>query len=417
MLFKKDSQYYKFCAYGFFKNLRFFDAFLLLFFIEKGLTYPQIGVLYAFREVVINVFEILSGVIADIFGRKKAMVASFAMYILSFVLFYCFHHFYGFLIAFLFFGLADSFQTGTHKAMILAYLKRNKWHEAKTIYYGRTRSWSQRGAALSALISALVVFFTGSYSVVFIMAIVPYFIDLILLSTYPSYLNGDINGNITEVVSLLKTYMRQLTKALKQKAAITNIMLTSNFTGYYKASRDYLQVLVAHTALAFPMFQSVDEKQNAAVYIGLAYFVLYLISSLVARKAYLIEGWIKDTEKSLRWTQYAGWLCGLLAGVCHVNEYYSVAIVLFSLIFVVQNMRRPIAVKYVSNLFDENIMAGVLSVESQSETFWAALVALALGFLVEFYGLGWGIGILSVLIICLSVAMGVLNKLRIKNKE
>lgn len=62
--YTRNKQYVKFCAYGFLKNLRFFDAFLLLFFLENGTSYSQIGILYAAREIVINVFEIPSGIIA-----------------------------------------------------------------------------------------------------------------------------------------------------------------------------------------------------------------------------------------------------------------------------------------------------------------------------------------------------------------
>ena len=38
-MFRKDLQYYKFCLYGFLKNLRFFEAFLILFFLEGGLSF------------------------------------------------------------------------------------------------------------------------------------------------------------------------------------------------------------------------------------------------------------------------------------------------------------------------------------------------------------------------------------------
>ena len=65
----KDKQYYKFCLYGFLKNLRFFDAFFILFLLSKEITYGEIGILYALREVTINLFEIPSGIVADTYGR------------------------------------------------------------------------------------------------------------------------------------------------------------------------------------------------------------------------------------------------------------------------------------------------------------------------------------------------------------
>ena len=123
----RDKQYYKFCAYGFLKNLRFFDAFLILFLLEKGLNFTQIGVLYALREIIINVFEIPSGIFADTYGRKISLVNSLILYIISFIIFYLSSEFYLFSIAFISFGIGDAFRSGTHKGMIMQYLKINNW--------------------------------------------------------------------------------------------------------------------------------------------------------------------------------------------------------------------------------------------------------------------------------------------------
>jgi len=410
MLFNKDAQYYKFCAYGFFKNLRFFDAFLLLYFIEKGLSYSQIGILYAFREIVINVFEILSGIIADALGRKKALVTSFVLYLLSFFMFYAFDRFWGFIIAFLFFGLADAFRTGTHKAMILAYLKKHNWLAAKTVYYGRTRSWSQKGSALSALIGAFLVFYTGDYSLIFLFSTVPYLIDLVLLSTYPNYLNGEVNTKGVSWLLHVKSYLLQLFSLFKQAAAIKPIVLSSHFTGFYKATRDYLQLIITQVALALPLFVDGSPKQNVAFYIGLVYFLLYLINALVTRKAYLVESWFSSSGGALKGLQVLAWIAGVVSGFCYVYDYYLLAMLLFGFIVVVQNIRRPITVKYVSDRFEDKLMASVLSVESQSETIFAAAIALLLGCLVEMYGLGWGIGILSVLLLCISAIVDSVRK-------
>jgi hypothetical protein len=57
-----------------------------------------------------------------------------------------------------------------------------------------------------------------------------------------------------------------------------------------------------------------------------------------------------------------------------------------------------LGVKYISQQFEEKIMASVMSVESQSETLFAALMALILGFVVNYFGLGWGITSISALL-------------------
>ena len=45
---------FRFCLYSFLKSQRYFEAFIVLAFLERGLTFLQIGGLVAFREVMIN---------------------------------------------------------------------------------------------------------------------------------------------------------------------------------------------------------------------------------------------------------------------------------------------------------------------------------------------------------------------------
>ena len=89
--FSKNLQFRKFQAYGFLKNLRFFEPFLMLFFLEKGITYLQIGTLYAIREITINLFEIPSGLVADAWGRRRTLAGSFLFYLSSFTCFLFYH--------------------------------------------------------------------------------------------------------------------------------------------------------------------------------------------------------------------------------------------------------------------------------------------------------------------------------------
>ncbi|MFO7780135.1 MAG: hypothetical protein R6W94_00755, partial [Spirochaetia bacterium] len=49
--FPRDLQYAKFSAYGFLKNLRFFEPFMILFLLGQGLSYLQVGTLYAANAV------------------------------------------------------------------------------------------------------------------------------------------------------------------------------------------------------------------------------------------------------------------------------------------------------------------------------------------------------------------------------
>ena len=67
---------FRFCLYGFLKNQQYFEPFLILAFRQKGLSFAMIGLLVGFREICINLMEVPSGAIADVTGRRRAMIAT-----------------------------------------------------------------------------------------------------------------------------------------------------------------------------------------------------------------------------------------------------------------------------------------------------------------------------------------------------
>lgn len=78
----------KFSAYGFLKNLKFFEPYLVIYLLGSGYSLFQIGLLYSIREMITYIFEVPSGIIADYYGRKKNFICVF--HFTSFHLFYFF---------------------------------------------------------------------------------------------------------------------------------------------------------------------------------------------------------------------------------------------------------------------------------------------------------------------------------------
>ncbi len=154
---KKDRQIIKFCFYGFLKNLRFFEPFLVIYLLSMDLSLFKIGLLYSIREITNYIFEVPSGMFADNYGKRTELSLCFIIYIISFVFFFIGGEFWVFVIAMFFFGLGEAFRSGTHKAMILSYLEEKGWFSFKGLVYGRTRSYSLIGSSLSAFLSIVFV--------------------------------------------------------------------------------------------------------------------------------------------------------------------------------------------------------------------------------------------------------------------
>ena len=176
---------FRFSLYGFLKNQTYFEPFLILAFLEKDLSFFQIGILIGFREVCINIFEIPSGAVADLYGRRRSMIFSFLAYIASFLVFGYSASFAALFLAMFAFALGDSFRTGTHKAMIFEWLRMQGRESERTQVYGFTRSWSKIGSAVSVVVASAFIFTGARYSDIFLLAVIPYALNIVNFMGYP----------------------------------------------------------------------------------------------------------------------------------------------------------------------------------------------------------------------------------------
>lgn len=382
--FTKDRQYFKFCSYGFLKNLRFFDPFLFLFFLDKGLGFVEIGFLVSFREILVYIMEIPAGILADVFGRRKIMILAFISYIISFSLFYFAGSYWVFLISFVFYGFGDAFRQGTHKSMIIDYLRLNGWLASKTTYYGHTRSWSQMGSAISSLVAAALVVISGNYQVVFLFSTIPYFLNLLMMATYPKELDGLVgtSSNIS-----LKLKFRQVFSDLRhtcrKPAVLKAVANLSFYTGFYKASKDYLQPLLETIAISMPLFLVLHEKQRSAVLIGVIFFMLHLVTALASRSSGRFARSFSFIGRPLNLTLIAGFVFGLVAGIFYSQGWMIAAAIFFVLIYAVENLRKPAGISYLTDHTDHTVLSSALSFQSLAETLVAAALAPLIGWIAD----------------------------------
>tara|TARA_R110000868_G_scaffold291085_5_gene551456 strand:+ start:6774 stop:8021 length:1248 start_codon:yes stop_codon:yes gene_type:complete len=399
----KNKQYFKFCAYGFLKNLRFFDAFLLLFFLESGISYTQIGALYALKEIVINISEIPSGLLADTYGRKKSLIVAFLLYIISFMVFYFFNTFYIFILAIAFYGIGDAFRTGTHKGMIMDYLAFNNWQAHKANYYGHTRSWSQKGSAISALIAGGLVLYSGSYRVIFLYSIIPYLLNFINIYTYPNTLNYAINGQKENQKVTMAFVFKSFIKSLKQPKVLQIINSSALHSAYLKAIKDYIQPVMLHVALLIPILISFDAKRKSGFIIGIIYFIIYLLTSYASKKSFKISELVKRNIPKL--TLILGLIAGFICGILYHFELWVLALLFFTCIYIFENIRKPLLTGEIADHVAPEILTSVISAQSFFSTITTSVLALSIGILADLLGIGISFIIISAFLLLFTILL------------
>ncbi len=394
----KDKQYYKFCLYGFLKNLRFFEPFFILFFLGKDLTFLQIGTLYAVREIAINVFEIPSGIIADTFGRRKTLASSFLIYILAFIIFYSGFQFALYILAMLFYALGDAIRSGVNKAMIIDYLKRTGQQAHKIEYYGHTRSWSQFGSALSSLAGGALYFFNQNLDVIFLFSIIPYLLDFANVLAYPKYLDQNI-VKPRSISANLKLISSTFIQAFKEPTLLTALVNSSIYSGFYKSIKDFIQPFLKTLIIQLPVLLFLNNDEKTAILLGLIYFVIFMVNSSASRNASKVAGWYRSAGSFLNWSLFCGVLLGLFSGLMMQFYISTWAILLFIIILLIENARKPACISIITDKSEQIVHSSVLSVASQLGSVFSALFVLMIGYLADVYGVGLGIAFVSVIML------------------
>jgi MFS family permease len=368
--------------------------------MSKGISFLEIGILYATREIAINLFEIPSGIIADTFGRRKTLASSFLVYIIAFIVFYLYSSFLLFLFAMLFYALGDAIRSGINKAMIVDYLKRTNQINFKVEYYGHTRSWSQFGSAISSLAGGILLFFNKNLDAIFLFSIIPYLFDFFNVLSYPKYLDEQKTKYLSTKENL-KFITTSFIKAFKSKPLLHSLINSSIYSGYYKAIKDFIQPFLKSLIISIPIFLYLSNDEKTALFLGIIYFVIFLVNSFVSRSASKIENLFTTQANFLNFSLFFGVIVGLASGV--LMEYFNsiFAILLFIIVLSIENSRKPSGVSNITDNSEDDIHAGILSVQSQLASLFAAIIMMSIGFLADMFSVGVGIMISSFAILLL----------------
>jgi MFS family permease len=379
---------FRFCLYGFLKNQQYYDPFLILAFLQKGLSFGAIGVLIGFRAVCVNLMEVPSGAMADMLGRRRSMIASLLAYIASFALFGFFDQLWILFVAMSLFSIGEAFRTGTHKAMIFDWLEREDRLLEKTAVYGRTRSWSKLGSAVSVVIATGLVFSTEQYSSVFLFCILPYVLGIVNLLGYPSYLDGPRQGD-RRLGGVLRTAVVVFVQSVRRPRLRRLLVESMSYEGLFRSGKDYIQPVIKAACVSLPLMLAVgdrlhlDERQRTAIGVGIVYFVSHLLSSFAARGAGSFANRFGGEDRAARllWVVdlaiFAMMAGGILTGIL------PIVILAFVLLAIFQNFWRPILVSRVASHADSAQTATVLSVESQAKNLFIAVGAPLLGWSID----------------------------------
>jgi hypothetical protein len=189
--------------------------------------------------------------------------------------------------------------------------------------------------------------------------------------------------------------------AFKNKSLLHSLVNSSAYSGYYKATKDFIQPFLKSLILSIPIFLYLSNDEKTALFLALIYFLIFIVNSIVSRNASKIEKLFVSQITFLNFSFLFGVFVGLLSGVLmeYLNSVF--AVVLFIIVLSIENGRKPSSVANITDNSEKEVHAGVLSVQSQLASIFAAALMLGIGFLADIFSVGIGIAVVSFILLLL----------------
>lgn len=169
-----NSNRYILYSIAFLQGLVFYGAFSVVFRESRGLGLSYIFILQSIFLVLMMIFEIPWGIIADEIGYKKTLVISYGLFLVSKIVFYYSYSFFGFLMEAIISAIAISGISGCDSAMLYSSIDKNDSDKVFGIY----GAMGTAGFLISSLISGILV--KRSIDLLAFATIIPYTIAFLI---------------------------------------------------------------------------------------------------------------------------------------------------------------------------------------------------------------------------------------------
>lgn len=354
---------------------------IVLFFQEHGLTLTEVMILQSIYSFSVALFEIPSGFIADVFGRKRTIVLSTIFTFIGFLVFSFFGGFYAFAIAQVLVGIGGSLMSGSDSAIIYDTLLETNSKTNYTKIEGRTYAIGNFSEAFAGILGGFLA--VGSiYMPIYVQTSILFFsIPIAFTLIEPSmHKENKLDRSFKAVLEVVKF-------AMVDNQKLKWLIIYSSAMGVATLSMAWF---------AQPFFKSINIP---LAYFGILWAVLNFSAGLTSFNAHKLEK--KDKNyKMLFYLALAMSTSFMFLG--YNTSFFGLIFILF--IYLLRGLVTPILRNAINENTTSNKRATVLSIRSLIIRISFAISAPILGYIadnyslaISFYGLAIVVGFFSIL--------------------
>ena len=354
---------------------------IVLFFQEHGLTLTEVMVLQSIYSFSVALFEIPSGFIADVFGRKKTILLSTIFTFIGFLVFSFFGGFYEFAIAQVLVGIGGSLMSGSDSAIIYDTLVETKSKNTYTKIEGRTYAIGNFSEAFAGILGGFLA--VGSiYMPIYVQTSILFFSIPIALTLIEPKMQKEnkLDRKFEAVLEVIRF-------ALVDNKRLKWLIIYSSAMGVATLSMAWL---------AQPFFKAINIP---LAYYGIIWAILNFSAGLSSFNAYQFDEKYHN-YKILFYISLAMPISFMFLGLN--ASFFGLIFILF--IYLLRGIVTPILRNSINENTTSNKRATVLSIRSLIIRISFAISAPILGYIadnyslvISFYSLAIAVGFFSIL--------------------
>jgi len=363
---------------------------IVLFFQEHGLTLTEVMILQSIYSFSVALFEIPSGYIADIFGRKKTIVLSTIFTFIGFLVFSFFGGFYAFAIAQVLVGIGGSLMSGSDSAIIYDTLLETSSKNTYTKIEGRSYAIGNFSEAFAGILGGFLA--VGSiYMPIYVQTSILFFsIPIAFTLIEPTmHKENKLDRSFKAVLQVVKF-------AMVDNQKLKWLIIYSSAMGVATLSMAWF---------AQPFFKSINIP---LAYFGILWAVLNFSAGITSFNAHQLDK--KDNNyKILFYLSLAMPISFLFLG--YNSSVFGLIFIL--LIYLLRGIVTPILRNAINENTTSNKRSTVLSVRSLMIRISFAISAPILGYIADNYSLAISFYALAIVVAFFSILSAIkLNRIR-----
>ncbi|MCW3805936.1 MFS transporter [Plebeiibacterium marinum] len=345
---------------------------LMLFYKDMGFSDRESFQLKAFYSIAIVIFEIPSGYVADVIGRKKTLIAGSILGTLGFIVYATTSGYFYFLIAEIILGIGQSFVSGADSALLYDSLKGMDRDKEYIKYEGRNFTVGNYAEAIAGLLGGTLAAIHMRLPFILQSGIAFMAVPASILLVEPGLSTGRKKPGIKDILHVVWYAMVENAK-LRYNLIYSSIMGTATLT----------------MAWIYQLY--LNNIGFTSTFIGATHTVLNLIVGTTTLYAYKIEAKLKPTLTI--------WLTSIIiTGSYVIAGFINSAwiLIVLGIFYFSRGIATPVLKDYINRITSSDIRATVLSIRSLLIRAFFALIAPFVGFLSDNYDRAFSMKIIGI---------------------